>query len=657
MAQDNNKRSRSPTREDRGRLPSPILAMSGYDEINTFLCSKIKEQSAAMVTVTEKLQQLCKCKASHDGPPNLYKLLLAGPSGCGKTETVRWVKYLLGMDTGYEHEGQFIEIERECTDSLDTLVRTLNDALVPIEDDEQQTKKASVSAPQQQKRKYPRFILMGVDDVSPRFLASINTLLSNGRQVTENNRSFRIPQETMLFIIFTCNYGEAQIREMKYRVEHEASYFVKADMSQHELSEHQMSLMGKIVPFYPLKTEALRSILMDRLEQFIHESEICRQFGEIKYDGDVKNMLIDKVIDLTGPGSGIRSGLGELFDKIDGFFEKALRELTRKEQELQLRNKDENNSLIISLREIDAKEMEAKLEKECDQFIREIIQSLLKDPQSLEMIQYHSEKHEHINALSMHFDMHHLATSDLCGSVIYAHQQTNLFNHCQFGVSPVKYARLKEENRGLRQAIGRVETLVTQSIGKGSKNPPLISEIRDIITRSAKEIALHNNTTDDEDEDNDAAYMRGRVEEVIGNESGEIQQLVCQTTSPTTSSSEEEEEEEEEIELLGDKICRLYGDLDPQQLGELSLSSDLDESSGEERKRVKEREVRKNNVIKKKLLRESRHRLLKCEGVCKGTLSCKKFNPQLRKYRGGHKLTFRKKCNACRNDLKKANKK
>ncbi len=100
MARETNKRQRSPSPEKNRGLPSPILGLSGYDEIHNFLCSKIKEQNNAVVAVTEKLQQLSKSKPSHEGPANIYKLLFAGPSGCGKTETVRWIKYLLGMDAG-----------------------------------------------------------------------------------------------------------------------------------------------------------------------------------------------------------------------------------------------------------------------------------------------------------------------------------------------------------------------------------------------------------------------------------------------------------------------------------------------------------------------------------------------------------------------------
>lgn len=636
-----------------GCLASPILSMDGYDEIYRFLCSKIEEQSTAMVTVTEKLQQLCKSRGgAHDGPQNLCKLVFAGPSGCGKTETVKWLLYLLGMDTGYEHEGQFIRVEPDSESGA--LAHSLNEALNIYAKDENRG-----GAPlTNNRRRYPRFMMMIIDDVSTRFIASITSLLNSGRYTTPT-QSFRLPSETMLLVVFTCNYGEAQIREMKYRVEHEATYFIQSDMYQNELSKNQVALMGKVIPFYPLKPATLRSILMKRLEEFIASSDICQQFGEVKYDGDVKNMLIDKVIDLTAPGCGIRSGLGELFEKIDGFFEKALRELNRKERELKLRDKkkrdDEvvssetaNNLLVLSLREIDSKEMEAKLEKECDEFIREIIQGLLKDPQSLEMIQYHREKHENINALSMHFDMHHLVTSDLCGSVVYAHQQNNLFNHCQFGVSHAKYTRLKEQNKGLKRAIERVGTLLYQHGSKGKRSPPVFKEIKEILTESTKDMVLDDEDTQSEYDEPEYGAYHGRVEEIeMADQSGGVRQIVRQS-SISTSTSEEEEEEEEERESKTDKIIRLYGGLNPDELSDISLPSEIDESSGEEREREAANTKQRNKALKEKLLRRVRHEVQVCQGPCGQLKSVLSFNPQLRNYSRGPEITFRDDCNRCR---------
>lgn len=657
MAREINKRNRSPSPEKmRERLASPLLTMNGgYDEILEFLCHKIKEQRGGMITVTEKLEQMRKWKGhaqpqQQDGPPNLWKLVFAGPTGCGKTECVRWLKYLLGMDKGYEHEGQFIEVERD--DDLETLISMFNECLNLYNDDYH---RGHGHHHLLQERQYPRFILLTMDNLTPTFLASIKSLLSSGHHAS----SFRLPTETMLLIVFTCNYGESQIRGMRHRAEHEAIHFIQRDMNQHELSEAQVRLMGRVVPFYPLKAATLREILMERLEHFIRDSEICRQFGEIKYDGDVKNKLIDKVIDLAGPGWGIRCGLGELFDKINGFFEKALRELTRREKEFQQLSRNDvatTDGLVISLREIDTKEMEAKLEKECDQFIRDIIHNLLKDPQSLEMIEYHREKNEHINALSMRFDQHHLATSDLCGSVIYAHQQNTLYNHCQFGVPHRKYERLKEENRGLRRAIEKVGSLIHENKSKRQSSPPLFKEIRHVITESTKYIPF-NSDTDDENDDSsnsDIATLNGRVEEVIDNDEKIQRSLSLHHMSTDSSSTSTSSSSEEEVEGKVDRIIRLYGGIDAAQLEEMSLPSEIDESSGEDRARAIKQIKEKKKKLKEKLFNKKKQKVQKSKCKTCGEykdLEC--FNPQLKeRKKGASYLSFRKECGSCRSTKK-----
>ncbi len=116
------------------------------------------------------------------------------------------------------------------------------------------------------------------------------------------------------------------------------------------------------------------------------------------------------------------------------------------------------------------------------------------------MIQYHRERNEHINALSMHFDNHHLASSDLCGTVVYVEQQNNVYNHCRFGKSPVKYQRMKQQNRELKQAFNRVTSL----IGTDKSTPHTNAEIEAIISNVN---TMHHNTSsdsyDEQDHDND----------------------------------------------------------------------------------------------------------------------------------------------------------
>ena len=92
---------------------SPILLLD-YDGTKDFLQSKVKEQVNATWTVADKLFQM-RDKRSYglDCPSNLFKMVFTGTTGCGKTEMVRWIKYLLGMDTDFEYARQYVEVIKQ----------------------------------------------------------------------------------------------------------------------------------------------------------------------------------------------------------------------------------------------------------------------------------------------------------------------------------------------------------------------------------------------------------------------------------------------------------------------------------------------------------------------------------------------------------------
>ena len=103
-----------------------------------------------------------------------------------------------------------------------------------------------------------------------------------------------------------------------------------------------------------------------------------------------------------------------------------------------------------------------------------------------------------------------------------------------------------------------------------------------------------------------------------------------------------------ERESNTDKIIRLYGNLNPDELSDISLPSEIDESSGDEREKIKERAKKRDKVLKEKLLKQMRHQLITCQGPCRQSRTIRSFNPQLRKYGTGPTITWRKWCNSCR---------
>lgn len=690
MAHNNNsKRLRSPSSSSNTRherLISPIHAFHDVDELYAFLRSKIKEQDPAMFTIAEKLLQMRdKRDYAHNSQLNVFRLLFSGPSGCGKTETVRWMRYLLGMDPGYEHERQYIDVGKEDkTEGHHQVVRpepsalalSLNKAVCAYHSDasddtteeeeendngyghdermvttydqkrhKNSTSTTSSSNNNSKKRvrlRPPRFLMIAVDeaDTLPKtFTSQMNQLLANGWTMTNQDReaSFQLPDETTLVIVFTCNYGEGELRKLKFKAHQTAINHIRLDMLQKaEMSETAIDRMGDIVPFYPLQTETLRDILMERLEQFMKDTSICKQFGEITYNGDVKKLLIDKVINLTEAGRGIRQGLGRLLEKIGDFFKKALDELHRKGLE------NAKNALIMTLREIDLKHFDEQMEKECEQFVQEIMRCLLNDPRSIGTIQEYRAKQENLNALSMFVGERHLISSEL-GAVIYTHQQNQLFNRCQFGASPVQVARLKEENHELKETIGKVDTLVGQTTDASL----FYEKVKDIVTESKKNLRRYS-------EEGSGGPRRlaldNRVEEIISDmsdsDSSSISSSISSTTTTSSTSSEEEEDLEKQREAKFQNLLHRYAHLDPHDLEEVDLSSEIDEDSEDDKLRIVQQKKQRKKKQLERLIKK--HPFVKCI-ECKENKHVRCFNPTLYvAIKTGMRILHRKQCNACR---------
>lgn len=255
------KRARSPSPEshhDNERLlPSPIHKMGNYNQIHTFLCSKVKEQTSGMYKTVEKLLQIRDGRISMFGSSNVYSLVYTGPSGCGKTETLRWIRFALGMDLGYEYQQQYIEIcndfergdARSVEPDIDLLIDRLNTTIISYD-----------------RRAKPRFILVSLDDLNNLpvdFITRLNRFFMNGCLYgsTPGKPAFLLPKETTLVIVSTCTFGQEFISKMPQRRDVEAVVPVRQEMCESGISWAAANNIGDIIVIYPLKTETLRSTL------------------------------------------------------------------------------------------------------------------------------------------------------------------------------------------------------------------------------------------------------------------------------------------------------------------------------------------------------------------------------------------------------------
>lgn len=649
-------RSSSPQRAAAGAERSPIYGLN-EDGVRNFLIERVKEQDNAMWTVTEKLLQMRdgQIYRANDRSMRLIKLVFSGTSGCGKTETVRWIKHLLGMDAGFEHESQYIEVTQpreeeeeeeggECEQpqtmypDIDTLVDRLNDALKFYSDggDDHTNKRI---------RAYPRFMLLVVDEMDvmdASFLANLTPLLRAGCLTkSASKESFRLPAETALGIVFTCNYGETSMREMKtLGSDNEATLYICRDMAQRGMNEAVMKSLGRIVPFYPLKTETLRAILMERLDQFITESAICGQFGVITYDGDVKKLLVDKVINLTEQGRSVRQGLSKLLQKIGEFFTKALRELLKKKEV-------ERDTLVVVLREIDLKKFDEQVEKECEQFVKDIMRSILSDPRATSAITEYRKRKENIDTLSMFMgqEKQFVAASEIT-QASYANQQNNVYAMCH-GTSPLEVVHLQEKNQRLEDTLEKVESLVN----KTKDGTVFHKKVKAIVVESKQRLSQYEEsamTFLDKPTPPSSSRGRlairgrgGRVEEMFGDESGEVD------ASPSATSSFEEEKP---VPTVIERVLAKYADKNLEELEDITFSSEVDQDSEEDKQLARQLKERNDARLKKKLLKKDTHTMLRCTkcGVSKNAITA--FNSRLYKSTKGKAptISFRKTCNLCR---------
>lgn len=297
-----------------------------------------------------------------DDKPLLYNMLLSGASGCGKTETVLAMRYLLGMEPGYEYEHAFVEIDGSvmtqesqvnCITGAaaglvgykdgNTLADQLNYAINPLykpqlaETETQQPRKsATASAAKKSKTNVqptpppPPVIMLFIDEVdkvSYEFLKSINGLLDKGTYRTPSGVSFVLPRGTAMLIVFTSNYGADEIAAMKTPYDEEAEQYVRRHMRECGIQPYTMGRMGDILPYYPLKGETLRALLTEKLQQYLEKSLVAQQLAhshKIQYDDDFKELLVNYVHQKVDGDHGVRGAIRQLFQKLDLLFSKAV---------------------------------------------------------------------------------------------------------------------------------------------------------------------------------------------------------------------------------------------------------------------------------------------------------------------------------------------
>lgn len=344
----------------------PFHTVRNVDAIYAYLCERVKDQPALFnvaATVSAAINRSFMDEETENRPT---KLLLSGVSGCGKTETVLAIQTLLGIGpstTEYEAQVVFLDGSTLCSESQVNAITGAAAGLVGYRDGHSiadrlnrainkpcsATRKQKPTAFEQQvaianaaiyggKRKKqatepvpyvaPRFIMLVIDEldkVSPDLLKAINGLIETGDYATPNNSvCFKKPVETTMFIMFTCNYGEAAISAMKVRDDELAERFIIEDMRLYGVPPYTIGRLGDFFPFYPLTDDALLGLMGDRLDAHIQRTPLAKKIKTpVDVTPEVKTILIKHVLSKVHHDMGVRGAMKQLLKRVDLLFEKA----------------------------------------------------------------------------------------------------------------------------------------------------------------------------------------------------------------------------------------------------------------------------------------------------------------------------------------------
>lgn len=428
------RRNRAPLRE------APITGM-GSAEINAFLSQHIHEQSHSLYKLSQLLYQGMTLDRMPEGAhkPLLFRAMLCGTSGCGKTETIEWIKYLLGMQPGYAYERQCVELdastlvdETQMSSIIgagaglvgygdgNSLPERLNRALYDFGNDEWvkllQLENGSAARRQAEALYFQRRALMtqeAHDDITPRYLlffvdeldkacaqfyTLLNGLVETGHYRTNSGIEFRLPPRCRMFILYTSNFGADEISQMKLRDYEAGCKYVTDDMLAHGLGPYTIGRLNRcICIYYPLKPELLRRILMDKLDRYIAESPMAREYGRdtIHYTPEVKDFLVNGVLCRASPDLGVRDGLTKLFANLDTLFQEGLESLHRMAIEPRFTRPSPEHPITLSMHSLDAQQIMLH------HAVAPLLQQVLSEKKNEDILALCRERHEGVDAVTM----------------------------------------------------------------------------------------------------------------------------------------------------------------------------------------------------------------------------------------------------------------
>lgn len=481
---------------------APARTIHGFLEIEAHFRTRIRDQDTAIQHIAASLSRALansNDEKRDTSETSIYTMTLCGPTGCGKTETALALKNFLGMDNGYEYGGQFIELDgstygestqiNSVTGGGAGLVgyqdgNSLSERLLKAVDDYRTSDDA---AP-------PPYLMLFIDEIDkadPGFLRNLNGLLGAGKYVSPSGKSFYLPQGTLLFVVLTANYGASAIAAMTGRNDDLAQQYIREDMRSRDMQDCTIGRLGQLLPYYPIKREILYALMVEKLETFIACSPMAKRYGakNILYKEEVKEGLVNSVLDKMDHYCGIRGGLEHLFKKLNLLFEISYAKLNAmihtKECSPEL-----GHSIHIDTHTFDVKEL---FRKEITQILhKDIIETIREIPANKQCIEQCPADHDGVvNAVGMRY-----GDKQLCNLIMGFNFHTIINNYGNAETTLItqslqaKLKRAKRKEKIMRDCL--------TELSDATRKRTTLKQIKSIVERNQ---ALLRESLSDESDD------------------------------------------------------------------------------------------------------------------------------------------------------------
>lgn len=328
------------------KAPAPIFADEYLNDdkaidlqkVKSFFHSRVMCQEEAIAQVSMTLLQAVDGATLDTGGPmakgRVKILSLCGVSGTGKTETVQQVKYLLGMEKGFENEQYCIELiggEYAGEHDRDGLRgatagsigyedrSSFADKLLQIQRLEERPIDKTLT-----QRGFCRCILVFIDEVHmahKTFFRTLSSLLSDGNLTNSHEEKFDILQTNMrMLFLLASNFGGEAITEYckaetsGIREWATCQSFALSAIRAAGYRAENINRFGTILIYYSLTNSQMQRIIVTKLNKLLEGNGITRKFPRIsmRLDESSKSCLVSIYSGLSVSGLGVRKAFVSL---------------------------------------------------------------------------------------------------------------------------------------------------------------------------------------------------------------------------------------------------------------------------------------------------------------------------------------------------------